>query len=72
MNSYTRGFSKIELIIVIMIIGTLAFILLPVFNTFIKPSPTTMDNPNLKDLTIWNPGAESNESETPVSILPQE
>ena len=55
-----------------MIIGTLAFVLLPVFNSFIKTTPSTIDNSNIKNLTIWNPGAESNESETPVSILPQE
>ena len=72
MNSNSKGFSKLELILVIMIIGTLAFVLLPVFNSFIKTTPSTIDNSNIKNLTIWNPGAESNESETPVSILPQE
>jgi competence protein ComGC len=72
MNSNSKGFSKIELILVILIIGTLAFVLLPVFNSLNKPTPPTIDNSNVKSLTIWNPGAESNQSETPVSILPQE
>jgi cell division protein FtsL len=70
MNSKNKSLSKFELIILFLIVCVLAFLALPIFNSYrfyqkFHQSPST--NPPLKE---WNREIENNDSDIPVLILP--
>lgn len=72
-NSRSKGFGKVEGIIALMIIGLLIFLAIPIYNslTTVEPVDENTTGTQLAPTSSqWNPGAESNSSDTPVYVLP--
>jgi Tfp pilus assembly protein PilE len=73
-NNTTKGFGKLELVIVLMIIGVLIFLVIPIYNSWQVEDPVD-ENTTGTELaptsSQWNPGSDSNSSETPVYVLPR-
>jgi len=71
-NSRNKGFGKLEIIIVLMIIGVLIFLSIPIYNSWQAEEPadgnTTTQPPSSPQ---WNSGSDTNGSETPVYVLPR-
>jgi Tfp pilus assembly major pilin PilA len=73
-NSKTKGFGKLEIIIALMMIGVLIFLAIPIYNSWQAEDPvddnTTGTTPPSTS-PQWNPGSDSNSSESPVYVLPR-
>tara|TARA_Y100001947_G_scaffold158652_1_gene172473 strand:+ start:763 stop:1005 length:243 start_codon:yes stop_codon:yes gene_type:complete len=72
-NKTTRGFSKLELVIVLMIIGLAVFLAIPIYNSLTpgrlspqKESSPASNQPSPAS-SEWNSGLDANE--TPVRVL---
>jgi len=73
-NSRSKGFGKVEGIIALMIIGLLIFLAIPIYNslTTVEPVDENTTGTQLAPTSSqWNPGFESNDSDTPVYVLPR-
>jgi len=73
-NSRTRGFGKLEVVIVLMIIGVLIFLAIPIYNSWQAEDPVddnTTETGQTPTSPQWNSGSDSNSSETPVHVLPR-
>ena len=73
-NSRSRGFGKVEGIIILMIIGLLIFLAIPIYNSLTTDEPVDENTTGTKlapTSSQWNPGYESNDSDTPVYVLPR-
>ncbi len=73
-NSRTRGFGKVEGIIILMIIGLLIFLTIPIYNSLTTDEAVdenTTGTQLVPTSSQWNPGFESNDSDTPVYVLPR-
>jgi len=73
-NSRSRGFGKVEGIIILMIIGLLIFLTIPIYNSLTTDEAVDENNTGTQLVPTssqWNPGSESNSSDTPVYVLPR-
>lgn len=73
-NSRSRGFGKVEGIIILMIIGLLIFLTIPIYNSLTTDEPVDKNTTGTQlapTSSQWNPGFESNDSDTPVYVLPR-
>ena len=73
-NIRTKGFGKLEVIIVLMMIGVLIFLAIPIYNSWQAKNPVNDDTtgtPPPSTSPQWNSGSDSNSSETPVHVLPR-
>ena len=69
MTSSTKGFSKLELFVLLLILCTITFIAIPVFNSYRLSQSTNQIKEDGNQLKIWNQGVESNTTEVPAQIL---
>ncbi len=69
MTSSTKGFSKLEFIVLFLILCTITFIAIPVFNSYRLSQSTNQIKESENQLKIWNQGVENNDTEEPVKIL---
>lgn len=69
MTSSIKGFSKLELIVLLLILCTITFIAIPVFNSYRLSQSTNQIKEDGNQLKIWNQGVESNTTEVPAQIL---
>ena len=74
-SSRNKGFGKLEVIISLMIIGVLAFLSIPIYNSWVAEDSEASPPPNPKPSTPVpadpNTGSDSNETEPPAKVLPQ-
>ena len=73
-NSRSRGFGKVEGVIILMIIGLLIFLAIPIYNSLTTDEPVDENTTGTQlapTSSQWNPGFESNDSDTPVYVLPR-
>ena len=68
-NCKRRGFGRIELILVILIVLTGFFLAIPFINTFFNIPNKKSVIQHDQDLTNWNAGMEKNQSNIPAQIL---
>ena len=69
MTSSIKGFSKLELIVLLLILCTITFIAIPVFNSYRLSQSTNQIKEDGNQLKIWNQGVESNTTGVPAQIL---
>lgn len=69
MTSSIKGFSKLELIVLLLILCTITFIAIPVFNSYRLSQSTNQIKEDGNQLKIWNQGVESNNTEEPVGKI---
>jgi competence protein ComGC len=68
-NLKRKGFARIEVIVVILIVLIGFFLAIPLVNTFFKSHPINSVIHEDQDLKIWNAGMEKNQSNNPAQIL---
>ena len=68
-NFKRRGFGRIELILVILIVLTGFFLAILFINTFLNIPNKKSGIQHDQDLTNWNAGMEKNQSNIPAQIL---
>ena len=67
-----KGFCKIELLLIVLILCTAVFLALPIVNTYLKSRSS--DNIEVLDqnLPSWNEGIDENGSDVPVKIITED
>ena len=67
-----KGFCKIELLLIVLILCTAVFLALPIVNTYLKSRSS--DNIEVLDqnLPSWNEGIDENDSDVPVKIITED
>ena len=68
-NLKRKGFARIEVIVVILIVLIGFFLAIPLVNTFFISQPINSVIHEDQDLKIWNAGMEKNQSNNPAQIL---
>ncbi|MBN37682.1 MAG: hypothetical protein CMI29_04375 [Opitutae bacterium] len=72
--SKNTGFGKFELIILLLIIGVLAFLSIPIYNSWVakesEPSQTTKPKPSSPLATASSSETDSNKSESSSTVPP--
>jgi Tfp pilus assembly protein PilE len=67
-----KGFSKLELLIITLIVCTAAFITVPIYNSYFKTEILKEADQIQNNLPTWNEGYDANSSDVPVRILGKE
>ena len=63
MTSSTKGFSKLELFVLLLILCTITFIAIPVFNSYRLSQSTHQINKSENQFKNWDEGVENNTTE---------
>ena len=63
MTSSTKRFSKLELFVLLLILCTITFIAIPVFNSYRLSQSTDQINESGNQLKNWNEDVENNTTE---------
>jgi Tfp pilus assembly protein PilE len=64
-----KGFCKLELLILILILCTAAFIAVPIYNSYLEAKNLNEIDSLSEEFTDRNQSVESNNSEIPVQVL---
>ena len=64
-----KGFCKLELLILILILCTATFIAVPIYNSYLEAKSLNEIDSLSEDFTDQNQSVESNNSEIPVQVL---
>lgn len=67
-----KGFCKLQLLIITLIVCTAAFIALPIYNSYFKTEILKEADLNQDNLPTWNEGYDANSSDIPVRVLRKE
>jgi hypothetical protein len=64
-----KGFCKIELLLIVLILCTGVFLAVPIVNTYLKSQSSDNAGKLDQDLPSWNQGIDENNSDVPVKII---
>jgi len=67
-----KGFCKIELLLIVLILCTAVFLALPIVNTYLKSRSSDNIEVLDKNLPSWNEGIDENGSDVPVKIITED
>lgn len=64
-----KGFCKIELLLIVLILCTGVFLAVPIVNTYLRSQSSDSTAELDQDLPSWNHGIDENNSDVPVKII---
>jgi len=67
-----KGFCKIELLLIVLILCTAVFLALPIVNTYLKSRSSDNFEEVDQNLPSWNEGIDENDSDVPVKIITED
>jgi len=67
-----KGFCKIELLLIVLILCTALFLALPIVNTYLKSRSSDNIEEVDQNLPSWNEGIDENDSDVPVKIITED
>ena len=72
MSKKKKGFCKIELLLIVLILCTAVFLALPIVNTYLKSRSSDNIEEVDQNLPSWNEGIDENGSYVPVKIITED
>ena len=63
-----KGFCKIELLLIVLILCTAVFLALPIVNSYLQSRSSDNIKELDQNLPSWNEGIDENDSDVPVKI----